>query len=98
MYFPNGPLPKPYFPRKIVYTFAFGKAAGRGLLKTFKIIINMNKLLIASMALLAFASCKKSEVNDPVPPIADGANVTVSFVSEPAATRAFFDATASAEA
>lgn len=50
------------------------------------------------MALLAFASCKKSEVNDPVPPIADGANVTVSFVSEPAATRAFFDATASAEA
>ncbi|GAB0475095.1 hypothetical protein [Alistipes indistinctus] len=56
----------------------------------------MHKLLIAAMALCGFASCTKVN-DDPTPPVTDGEAVTVSFVSEPA-TRAFFDATAAAEA
>lgn len=56
----------------------------------------MYKLLIAAMALCGLASCTK-ENDDPIPPVMDGEAVTVSFVSEPA-TRAFFDATAAAEA
>lgn len=56
----------------------------------------MNKLLIAAMALCGFASCTKVN-DDPVPPVADSESVTVTFISDPA-TRAFFDATAAAEA